>query len=358
MNLFRGIIQFNPGKLQAGKGTGLGLYISKGIIDKHDGYIWVDSEGEGLGATFTVLVPLEASFSGNHTSSFCVEMEDDSHFNSSKQILRESSRRRASDSSEYLRFSRSNHGNEDEFQFPSEGVHHFDSNTSSDKQIDYEIGINDSKDNEYEKISTTETEIDVITECKSTGTLFYYRCNFIRNLLNLNIFTDEYSKIAINILIVDDSSACRSMICKSLMSCGEEQASDVYNVCCDQASDGKFAVEMVRKKMKDFAVDSNHQMILRSSGLRRSSTDSLKSSCQGVYDLILMDYQMPNMDGPTAIREIRALGYKGKIVGLTGNALADDLNIMRKAGADEVLTKPVKAEILENVIFNLSQLSF
>ena len=35
-----------------------GLYISKGIIDKHDGYICVDSDGEGQGTTFTILIPL------------------------------------------------------------------------------------------------------------------------------------------------------------------------------------------------------------------------------------------------------------------------------------------------------------
>ena len=57
--LFKGIIQFSPGKLQEGKGTGLGLYISKGIADMHNGYLMVDSDGEDHGATFTLLLPVQ-----------------------------------------------------------------------------------------------------------------------------------------------------------------------------------------------------------------------------------------------------------------------------------------------------------
>lgn len=46
------------GKLTHGtKGTGLGLYISKSIIEKHNGKIWVKSDGIGKGATFSFLLP-------------------------------------------------------------------------------------------------------------------------------------------------------------------------------------------------------------------------------------------------------------------------------------------------------------
>ena len=39
--------------------TGLGLSICKGIIDLHEGRIWVESEGEGKGTTFTSTIPNE-----------------------------------------------------------------------------------------------------------------------------------------------------------------------------------------------------------------------------------------------------------------------------------------------------------
>jgi CheY-like chemotaxis protein len=68
------------------------------------------------------------------------------------------------------------------------------------------------------------------------------------------------------------------------------------------------------------------------------------------YAAILMDYQMPIMDGPTAIREIRRLGYRGPIIGVTGNALPCDRDVMVSAGANSVLTKPVDPDMLEELL--------
>ncbi len=39
------------------KGTGLGLSVTKGLVEAHGGKIWVESEGEGKGATFTFTIP-------------------------------------------------------------------------------------------------------------------------------------------------------------------------------------------------------------------------------------------------------------------------------------------------------------
>ena len=66
-----------------------------------------------------------------------------------------------------------------------------------------------------------------------------------------------------------------------------------------------------------------------------------------------MDYQMPHMDGPTAIRRIRELGYQGKIVGLTGNILGSEIETMQSSGANRVLSKPVKHAQLESLMLEL-----
>jgi signal transduction histidine kinase/ActR/RegA family two-component response regulator len=74
------------------------------------------------------------------------------------------------------------------------------------------------------------------------------------------------------------------------------------------------------------------------------------------YDLILMDMQMPVMDGLTATREIRlheaTMGLRRTpIIMLTANALAEHIAMAEVAGADRHLSKPVDAgELLELVV--------
>ena len=63
--LFKEIVQFNPEKLQAGGGSGLGLWITKGIVDMHGGRISVHSAGEGHGCTFTVRLPMYMAKDGS-----------------------------------------------------------------------------------------------------------------------------------------------------------------------------------------------------------------------------------------------------------------------------------------------------
>ena len=56
--LFNWIVQFSPEVLQAGGGSGLDLWITKGIVDLHQGEISVHSVGLGYGSSFTVELPV------------------------------------------------------------------------------------------------------------------------------------------------------------------------------------------------------------------------------------------------------------------------------------------------------------
>ena len=53
---------------------------------------------------------------------------------------------------------------------------------------------------------------------------------------------------------------------------------------------------------------------------------------------------MPNMCGAEATRLIRQLGYKGLIVGVTGNSQQSDIDEFTAAGVDKVMTKPLDIE--------------
>mmetsp|Transcript_24900 Transcript_24900/g.41622 ORF Transcript_24900/g.41622 Transcript_24900/m.41622 type:complete len:1179 (-) Transcript_24900:387-3923(-) len=59
--LFGQYVQFNPGKLQKGGGSGLGLWISKNIMELHGGTVYGHSEGEGHGCSFSMELPLQPS---------------------------------------------------------------------------------------------------------------------------------------------------------------------------------------------------------------------------------------------------------------------------------------------------------
>ena len=69
------------------------------------------------------------------------------------------------------------------------------------------------------------------------------------------------------------------------------------------------------------------------------------------YDLILMDIQMPVVDGYTATKRIRELGYNDlRICGLSANSLKEDLQKAEAVGMDDYLTKPLELDMLETMI--------
>ncbi|AJQ93663.1 response regulator [Gynuella sunshinyii] len=73
------------------------------------------------------------------------------------------------------------------------------------------------------------------------------------------------------------------------------------------------------------------------------------------FDLILMDIQMPVMDGFEATRQIRALGFEGIIIAITANDTSEDRNNAQQSGMDDFLGKPIRFQQLKTKLrsFNL-----
>jgi len=85
---------------------------------------------------------------------------------------------------------------------------------------------------------------------------------------------------------------------------------------------------------------------------------AVEAFAAGAYDAVLMDMQMPGMDGLTATRAIREHELSRgltptPIFMLTANALAEHLEASRRAGADRHLTKPITADKLLGALADL-----
>ena len=77
--------------------------------------------------------------------------------------------------------------------------------------------------------------------------------------------------------------------------------------------------------------------------------EALNMAMMGSYDLILMDMQMPVMDGYQASKSLRERGYKGQIVAVTASAMREDSEKAIRSGCDSVITKPVGVDFEDQV---------
>lgn len=101
---------------------------------------------------------------------------------------------------------------------------------------------------------------------------------------------------------------------------------------------------------ESFLVDAGHRTKIVENG--KEAVEEMRNH-PDEYDLILMDIQMPEMDGKEATREIRKLGGRAAtvpILALTANAFEDQRQEYLDTGMQDVLTKPIKQEDLHDAI--------
>ena len=274
--LFRSVIQFDPEKNQGGGGSGFGLFISKGIVDLHNGSISVRSEGEGHGSSFILAMPmvhtvldpaaevvqlLEAAAAAAAASDEDDDDNDDelvdNHIPSSQRLSQ--SHRRSSIGIKMLEW--------------VEGVHR--------------------------RISNGRGSF-IMNSARGSG-----RGSFATSSrASIDFSPHETPRKRYRLLVVDDSGLSRKMMCKAMRAAGHE---------CEEAGDGLVALNKVKEKLVG----------------------------SGMYNAILMDRNMPVMDGPSAAKAMREIGVTVPIFGVTGDGEDNDIDYFKSHGATAVLVKPM-----------------
>jgi len=87
--------------------------------------------------------------------------------------------------------------------------------------------------------------------------------------------------------------------------------------------------------------------------LAASGREGVEAAARVRYDLVLMDVQMPDMDGfetTAAIRACEGAGPRVPIVAMTARAMKGDRERCLAAGMDDYLTKPVRGEDLDRAL--------
>lgn len=108
------------------------------------------------------------------------------------------------------------------------------------------------------------------------------------------------------------------------------------------AEDNDINVEVIKALLDEFHLDLTHV----SNG--QKAIDALKAC---TYDLVLMDIQMPEVDGLSATRHIRnVLKLNPPIIALTANAMQQDIDNCHAAGMDAHVGKPVDKARLVNTL--------
>jgi signal transduction histidine kinase/CheY-like chemotaxis protein len=265
--LFSEGVQFNPNQLQAGQGSGLGLWISKGIIEAHGGSIRAVSDGHKKGSKFIVTLPLfrvlenhliDVNFSAGMRTSYVEEVSSTSGMSRQKSDL-------------------------DSVTEPS--------------------------------ARSLRPGVSMLSSFKSASSAVYVADAAVDNLhLSSLSSVSTINREAIvlpaikKILIVDDAPSNRKFVRRLLQTKG---------FVIEEANDGFECLEKV---------------------------------ATGSYDLILLDYEMPHMNGPQVVKELRGKGIATKVFGLTGNCLPEDVKLFLEHGADEVLPKPLNWERLAKLL--------
>ena len=107
--------------------------------------------------------------------------------------------------------------------------------------------------------------------------------------------------------------------------------------------------DKIREYIEAVLTDAGHEVVQAKNGAEAVAAVEARN-----FDMVLMDVQMPQMDGIEATRRIREMGERARglpIIALTAHAMEGEIARCRAAGMDEHLSKPIdRKELLRLVV--------
>jgi len=162
------------------------------------------------------------------------------------------------------------------------------------------------------------------------------------NLLSLPLKLDEFKAA----LLEEEISAIREDLTLNSARSNQVRAASLSSFSYKRIlmiEDNKVNQQILLIMLKSLGLDA---------AVANDGVEGIEAISNKDYDLILMDWQMPRMDGLEATRKIRAMkGDDGPvIIAVTANAMSGDVERCLDAGMDDYLSKPVQKEKLENML--------
>jgi signal transduction histidine kinase/CheY-like chemotaxis protein len=324
--LFGPYVQFNPGKLQQGKGSGLGLWISKSIVEMHCGIIWAFSDGEGKGSVFGVELPAfprqpDASNVEDECSHSIVPVGfENGHALETK---------------------------DEENQLSHDAVHQIVDKMKSIQAVEFPQMNRYLLDNEVVLKDVTPSPRPIIASPSMPHAPLTSSERSLHNqaVAQANVppqtqqgsntpCTQEVKsrrhkswETGLHFLIVDDTHSSRKMLRKLLMIAGHRVS---------EAVDGIDCLEQL-----DYLRDDNELPM------------GAKSELAQQVDIILIDEHMPRMEGHTCCQILQAKHFPIPIIAVTGSVQEEKLSGLLHFGVSAVLPKPLTMSTLKQAVYNI-----
>jgi len=117
----------------------------------------------------------------------------------------------------------------------------------------------------------------------------------------------------------------------------------------DDRRDARFVVDHILR-------DAGADVTLLANGQEAVELVNNRPLATSGFDVLVMDVNMPVLDGLTATRQLRSQGHRVPILALTTGSMEEDRRECLEAGCDEFLSKPIDGERLVELVHQLAQL--